>query len=249
MLELFENHKDKIYEELSCIQSQKEQKDILIVVKDQLNYVKNCVQSIKDNTENYNLYFWDNASSEETKEYLRKQNAKIISSRSNFGFIKPNNILAGIGSSPYIILLNSDTVVMKGWDDALITYLKKGYWQVGYSGGVLDNRFYGSKIDFGENVDYIPGWCFAITRELYRKHGLFDERLSFAYGEDSDFSLRLKSYGGKIYALHLGFVRHFENQTIKEVAKTQDVMTSFQNNHEYLRKKWSSFLESKNENL
>jgi len=244
VLELFENHKDKIYEELAYTQENSDQKDILIVVKDQLDYVKNCVQSIKENTENYNLYFWDNASNQETKEYLRKQNGKIISSKNNFGFIKPNNILASMGISPYIILLNSDTVVMKGWDNPLINYLKKGYWQVGYAGGTLDKNFMGGKTVFGDKADYIPGWCFAITRELYKKHGLFDERLNFAYGEDSDFSLRLKSYGGTIYALHLGFVKHFGNQTIKEVSKTQDVMTSFQNNHEYLRTKWSSFLEN-----
>lgn len=249
MLELFENHKDKIYEELAYTQDNFEQKDILIVIKDQLDYVVKCIESIKENTKNYNLYLWDNASNEDTKEYLRKQKAKIISSKKNFGFIKPNNVLAEMGTSPYIILLNSDTVVVKGWDNALINYIKKGYWQVGYSGGVLDKNFLGGKIGFGENVDYITGWCFAVARETYKKHGLFDEKLNFAYGEDSDFSLRLKSYGGTIYALHLELVKHFGNQTIKEVAKTQDVMSSFQSNHEYLRKKWSLFLESKNENL
>ena len=246
MLKLFEIHKDKIYEELQQTQVCNDHKDILIVLKDQLDYVKKCVESIKKNTSNYSLYFWDNASSEETKEYLRKQKAQIISSKKNLGFIKPNNILASIGTSPYIILLNSDTEVLKGWDDPLISYLKKGYWEVGYAGGMLDSNFIGCKTKFGKDVDYIPGWCVAMSRETYRKHGLFDEKLDFAYGEDSDLSLRLKSFGGTIYALHLGLVKHFENKTIQEVAQTQDITTSFIANHEYLRKKWSSF---KNENL
>ena len=49
-------------------------KDIIIVVRDQLDYLKSCIESIENNTENYKLFIWDNASSEPTKKYLEELN-------------------------------------------------------------------------------------------------------------------------------------------------------------------------------
>ena len=42
-------------------------KDILMVVKDQLTYTKSSIESIYENTEDFELYVWDNGSDEETK--------------------------------------------------------------------------------------------------------------------------------------------------------------------------------------
>jgi len=235
-------YKEKIYEEIICASNYRDvSKDILIVVHNQIDYLKKCIQSIRKNTENYQIYIWDNASDQETRQWIEEQkDFFIIRSETNEGFIKPNNYLAKISKNPYLILLNSDTEVLPDWDKALISQIQiNNYSQVGYLGGKLNCQGKGVNFLFGNDIDYIPGWCFCIPRQIYDSYGLFDEEnLFFAYCEDSDLSLRLLESGKKIYALHLGLVVHHENQTIKAVAKLQDCRKSYEHNHEYVAKKY-----------
>lgn len=229
-------------------------KDIIIVVHDQLDYIKKCIESLYKNTQNFTLYLWDNGSMTPTKEYLEEtrhshDNVVLIRHSDNLGFIKPNNELAKLGTSPYIILLNSDTEVLKGWDTALIGWLKgnPNCGVVGYQGGTLDANGKGSGKDrSGDLIDYVCGWCFCITRSIYESNGLFDQdNLSFAYGEDSDFSLRLKEKGLDIYALYIKLVKHYGNITALEVHKEKDTSESFESNHQYIRSRWKDYLENK----
>lgn len=235
-------YKDKIYEEIICAKNYvPTAKDILIVVHNQIDYLKKCVNSIRKNTENYQIYIWDNASNQETQQWIQEQKDCIfVRSETNEGFIKPNNHLAKISKNPYIILLNSDTEVLPDWDKSLISQIQiNKYAQVGYLGGKLNSAGKGVNFLFGDEIDYIPGWCFCISRNIYDEFGLFDEKnLFFAYCEDSDFSLRLLESGKKIYALHLGLVVHHENQTIKTVAKLQDCTKSYEHNHQFVAKKY-----------
>ena len=222
-----------------------------MVVKDQLEYVKQSIESVIENTENYNLYVWDNGSKQPTKDYLQSIMATEIILRreeTNIGFIEPNNALAETGSGDYIILLNSDTKVHKGWDKALIGFLEKNpeYAATGFMGGLVDKEGMGVSTGVGEEVDFICGWCCCFSRKIYEKFGLFDdENLKFAYCEDADFSFRLKEAGLKIYALHLDLAEHFGNKTAKAVKKEgHDLATTFAHNHNYIKKRWSHYLKN-----
>lgn len=232
----------EIAEELSCcFKYEESHKDILIVVHNQLDYLKKCISSIQSCTKNFKIFIWDNGSDIETKEWLSQQkDFFIISNPENIGFIIPNNELAKHGNSEYIILLNSDTEVLPNWDSAMISQIQQNkYAQVGYLGGKVDSEGKGKIFKFGSDLDYVCGWCFCIPRSIYQKYGLFDqENLTFAYCEDSDFSLRLTDSGEKIYALHLGLVIHHENKTIKTVMKEMDCKLSFERNHKFIKKRW-----------
>lgn len=219
-------------------------KDILIVTYNQFDYLRQCVQSIRDNTEDYQIYVWDNGSQEDMRSWLASQPDIIVTrSETNLGFIIPNNRLIAQGQNPFVILLNDDTLVCPGWDKALIAHLQNNMAsQVGYIGGWLDDDAKGSRFGWGGSVDYIPGWCFAISRETYQEFGLFDEALVFAYCEDADFSMRLTEAGKAIYALHLGLVHHFENQTIKNALDSHDCYASFAGNHAVLKTRWGNRL-------
>lgn len=247
-------------EELLLPEGVNDWKDILIVVKDQLSYFEECIESLMHHTNNYHLYIWDNGSKSNVDDYIQKliskcdlenDNWKIttIRSETNTGFIYPNNELVAIGESPYIILLNSDTRVFKNWDTTMIGFLKNNpdVAQVGYWGGYLgpDGKGFGGSN--GWDVDYIPGWCFCINRQTYDQFGLFSDKLRFAYCEDSDFSLRLKESGKKIYALHSLLVHHHENKTVEEVRKEGiiDMRLTFEGNHAYMRDRWKDYLSNK----
>ncbi len=231
-----------------------ETKDILVIVHDQLDYIKQCVESLFQNTDNFTLYLWDNNSMAPTREYLEEvarthNNVVLVRHSENIGFIKPNNELASLGKSTYIILLNSDTKVEKGWDSALIGWLKENpsCAIVGYQGGTLEEDGRGANRErSGPFIDYVCGWCFCIPRkDIYERFGLFDEmNLSFAYGEDSDFALRMKEAGYEIYALSIKLVTHYGNKTSLEVQKEMDTSVSFDRNHQYIRMRWKDYLEN-----
>lgn len=226
-------------------------KDIIVVVHNQLNYVKECLESIRQFTTDYNLYVWDNASDNDTVAYLQSQlgrgNMEMMRSESNVGFIKPNNELVDWGSGEYIILLNSDCVVSQGWWQLLVGFLQKHpeVAMAGGMGGILAEDGVGRGSASGYDIDYIHGYCMAFRRETYEQYGLFNKQLRFAYGEDSDFSLRLKEAGEKIYALYTPLVYHYGNATIKEVKREGkiDVSETLQMNHAYIRLRWKDYLQ------
>lgn len=256
----FEHHFDNVKSELRLAEEAKPVwKDIIIIVRDQLHYFSQCIDTLMNNTSNFHLYIWDNGSKEDTRKYIDSLAAgweydkaddwqiTTIRSETNTGFIEPNNELVSWGDSEYIVLLNSDTKVFDGWDRAMTGFLDKyeDVAQVGYWGGHMgpDGRGFGGAN--GYDVDYIPGWCFCVSRETYNTHGLFDQKLKFAYCEDADLSLRLKEAGKKIYALHAPLVFHYQNKTIVEVEKEGDVdvAATFDANHTYLKDRWRDYLQ------
>lgn len=225
-------------------------KDICVVVHNQLPFVRNCIESVMDQTEDYTLWVWDNGSEAETRSYLESLGEKInlVSCDENRGFIVPANELFERCKSDYVIMLNSDTKVFLGWDESLISQLQADpeLGQVGYQGCLLDEHGMGGRVGSGYDIDYLAGWCFAVRRGEI-EGPLFDSKnLVFAYGEDSDLSMRIREKGRKLYALNLEFVIHYENQTVLEVAKDDQMAANmtcwFEKNHEYIRSRWKEYL-------
>lgn len=256
----FQQYKAEISNELACTYKATDaKKDIIIVVHDQLPYLKACVESIRQNTTNYHLYIWDNASQPDTVEYLQNlmyampDQVDVLRSEENIGFVEPNNQLAKWGKGDYIILLNSDTKVFDGWDRGMVGFLENtpDVKQVGYLGGLLDANGMGGRAAFGYKIDYVCGWCSCLSRKTYDEYGLFDKGLKFAYCEDSDLSIRLQEAGHKIYSLHTLLVHHFENKTITAVheeekgGKRVNLYETFEHNHAYIRNKWHDYLTNK----
>jgi len=232
---------------------QEESIDILMVVKDQYDYVRQSIESIIKNSSNYHLYIWDNGSEELTAKYLQEvallfeDKITLIKNSENSGFIVPNNRLAELGNNDYLILINSDTKVHENWTKPLVNFLKKNsdYSIVGYMGGLLNEEAQGVKINYGEEIDFVCGWCCCMSRSFYNNFGLFDEQnLKFAYCEDADLSLRAKEAGSKIYSLHLDLVEHYGSVTAKAVKEQgTDLSLTFSHNHNYMKKRWNEYLQ------
>jgi GT2 family glycosyltransferase len=241
---------DQIRSELSLAgQARPATKDIIIVVHDQLHWVKQCVESVRKHTTDYTMYIWDNASGIDTSTYLDSLipdgDVQVVRSNENIGFIAPNNDLVNWGNGEYVILLNSDCIVFNGWADSLIGFLQThdDVAIVGASGGVLGEDGIGMRSGFGYDVDYVHGWCMAFSRDTYDRMGLFNKQLKFAYGEDSDFCLRAKEAGKKIYAFHSQLAYHAGNATAKQVRKERDMTQTFEENHQYIRLRWANYLK------
>lgn len=102
---------------------------IIILVHNQLDYTRRCIDSIlKWTPERYELIIVDNGSDEETRTYLCEEVPdvvpegclKIIRMEENLGFAKGNNQGLAVAVAPYLVLLNNDVVVTPGWLTGLI---------------------------------------------------------------------------------------------------------------------------------
>src|SRR5579859_6527191 len=88
-----------------------------------------CVQSIIDNTKDlhYEIILVDNKSTEiNPDEFVKKFRAIIlIKSETNVGFAKGNNLGINRSSGKYILLLNSDTVLLNNAISCAMNFLER----------------------------------------------------------------------------------------------------------------------------
>lgn len=247
--------KELVCQHTFATSGEKRTKDILIVVHDQLEYTKKCLECVVAATKDYNLHIWNNGSSQETTDWLTEFCDKGVPEDvpvclchvpENMGFIEPNNQMAAGMKGDYLILLNSDTEVRTGWDEAMIGWLECNpkYGIVGYEGGLMASNAIGVGVGHGDDIDYVAGWCLCMSNTVYGALGLFDAKnLQFAYGEDTDLGLRVREAGLRSYALHLHYVLHHGNRTTNAVRQVRDLKPTFKANHAYLRRRWASYLE------
>jgi GT2 family glycosyltransferase len=86
-----------------------------------------CVLSILNNTpsSSFEIVVVDNASHDGSSQYIREnfELVRLIVNDSNLGFSRGNNIGIQATKGKYVLLLNSDTIVMQGALDVLVDYL------------------------------------------------------------------------------------------------------------------------------
>ncbi|MFV2058290.1 MAG: glycosyltransferase family 2 protein, partial [Thiohalomonadales bacterium] len=86
-----------------------------------------CVLSILNNTPNisFEIIVVDNASHDGSSQYIQEnyEQVRLIVNDSNLGFSKGNNVGIQATKGKYVLLLNSDTIVIQGAMDVLVDYL------------------------------------------------------------------------------------------------------------------------------
>jgi cellulose synthase/poly-beta-1,6-N-acetylglucosamine synthase-like glycosyltransferase len=95
---------------------------VIVLCYNQLDYTRKCVESILRVTAypNYELVLVDNASTDSTAIYIAEvaathQNVKIVLNKTNRGFAGGNNDGIAVSEGDYLVLLNNDTIVTRGW--------------------------------------------------------------------------------------------------------------------------------------
>ncbi len=218
--------------------SEKPEVSIVIPVYNQLAYTLNCLKSIAENTAgDYEVVVIDDASTDETSRVLSKvKNLRLVTNEQNMGFIESGNRGARTSKGEKILFLNNDTMVTKDWLPPLLEVIKReDVGAVGsmlvYPDGTLQEagsivwndgsaRNYGRGDDpdkpeynYVREVDYCPGACFLVKRDLFEKMGGFDERYKPAYKEIVDLCFSIRSLGYKVMHQPMSVVVHFEGVT------------------------------------
>ncbi|MBD3351652.1 MAG: glycosyltransferase, partial [Candidatus Lokiarchaeota archaeon] len=107
--------------------------EIIIPTKDNLKYLKRCINSILEKTRwiDYQIIIIDNNSrAEETLDYLDslKNNPKfkVLKYKEEFNFSAINNFAASKSNADFLLFLNNDTkVITEGWLEKLVAWAEQ----------------------------------------------------------------------------------------------------------------------------
>jgi glycosyltransferase involved in cell wall biosynthesis/uncharacterized HAD superfamily protein/hypoxanthine phosphoribosyltransferase len=220
------------------VPSEKPEVSIIIPAYNNWRYTLNCLKSIAKNTDgDYEVAVIDDASTDATAEVLsRVKNLNLVTNEQNMGFVESCNRGARASEGKYILFLNNDTMVAKGWLSPLLKIIKKeDVGAVGSklvypdrtlqeAGGIIWND--GLALNYGRGddadkpeynyvreIDYCSGASLMVKRELFEKIGGFDERFKPGYYEDSDLCFSLREIEYKVMYQPMSVVVHFEDVT------------------------------------
>jgi ADP-heptose:LPS heptosyltransferase len=157
----------------------------------------------------------------------------------NLGFQEPNKKALSVATGEFFVMLNNDAVVSGPWLETMLAQFGDPLVAlVGTTRGCcsLDMKFHGYP---GKRFEYVEGSLLACRSALVRECGLFSDYISFAYGEDSDLSLRMQRLGYKIARVNVDF-KHIGQQTSANVPRIKEIQEA---NHQVLRRVWSHYLK------
>lgn len=208
---------------------------VIIVNWNGMHYLEDCLGSFfKSSYKNVEIFFVDNASSDESVAYVRKNypTVKIIQNKENLGFAEGHEEAFRKAKGEAILLLSMDTIVAKNLLEELIDglYAEKNIGVVQpkviiYPDKVIDSigSFFlasGLLYHFGREKDptkamynkqmdvfSAKGACMLFRKEVLDKTGLFDKDY-FAYYEETDLCMRVWLAGYKVRYIPSTFIYH-----------------------------------------
>ena len=173
----------------------------------------------------------------------------LIRNEINLGFIKAVNQGISASKARYVCLLNNDTIVTKGWLEAMIEVAESSP-QIGIINPSSNNlgqkpaagepiklyaeKFRNSAVKTVEMATAI-GFCMLIKREVVEKIGLFDEIYGMGNFEDTDFSKRAAKAGYRAARAVRAYVYHRENSSFRYL---KDFDSGFKRNREIYEFRW-----------
>lgn len=236
---IFNHTKRDLSNHLTLYFSSPPEVSIVLVLYNQLEYTTKCLSSIKSRVKcNYEIIVIDNASTDGTHDYFKKEvnYVRYFRNRENIGFPAAVNQAINKALGDYILFLNNDTVLTDNLVERLIEVTKSdsGIGIVGpisneVSGLQKDkNAKYNSIEDMHKyaaevqqkNKDEIIHFprvaflCTLIKREVIDKIGGLDERFSPGNYED-DFCLRAQLAGYKTVIAKDVFIHHYGSKSFK----------------------------------
>lgn len=190
-------------------------------------------RSLKNSKIKYEIIVVDNNSHDGSKKMLedyakKKQNNTIyIQTNTNLGFGKGNNLGVKKSNGKYILLINSDTIVLNRAIEKLFYFYKENEKKVHFLGPKLLNKdltpqpsaayFFSLPVVFAAlflkgdywgltrfspnkfcQVDWLSGACILTKKTYYNILNGFDEKI-FMYMEEVDLLYRAKKLGLKTY--------------------------------------------------
>jgi len=241
---------------------------IIIPVYNNYNYTKTCIESIRKNSEDYEIIVIDNCSEDQTEGLRQEKDVKYYRLDKNEGFAKACNIGASYANGNFLLFLNNDTIVTKDWLK-LLTKHYKYFINLGIVGAKgnnvsgLQNEFTGN---FGDNVlidifiekkaqiitkenynririyPQIRGFCMLMKKDLFIEVKGFDENYILGGYEDDDICLKALHNGYINAIIEDCFIYHFGSKTL-ELIEPNKLKEINLHNEQYFINKWGCNLQ------
>ena len=241
---------------------------IIILCYNQLEYTERCIDSIIRNTayRNYELILVDNCSEDATSLFLSGaarfgKPMRIVLNSENHGFPKGNNEGISLARGKYLILLNNDTIVTRGWITGLKKHFSEG--KVGAVGAITNAIGNEAMVTlgYGNDITQMPAlaysytsahmgetypndgtlamFCLMISRAAYDEAGPLDEAYGMGMFEDDDFCYSLSRHGYEIVLAEDVFIHHFGSKSFSQIP-TEIHLARFNQNKSYFENKWNT---------
>jgi GT2 family glycosyltransferase len=233
---------------------------IIILTHNGLSFTKECISSIFTHTrENFELILIDNASTDGTVQYLNTlPKTTVIANKINRGFSGGCNQGLKAAKGEYIVFLNNDTVVTRGWLKRLLWWLNHDE-SIGIVGprsnyivaeqvvhpvpykSIQELPHFAARWSIdnykqGREATYLSGLCMAFRKTLVSQIGGLDERFFPGYYEDTDFCVRARIYGKRLWIANDVYLHHYGSSSFKT---NRDVhFTSIQDSSKKFLDKW-----------
>ena len=233
------------FKEKTKIKVKEDNVSIIMAVKDNIEYLKQCVKSIYKYTKTkFELIIVDNDSNDKVKEFLkilkdRTKNVKIITNSRNMNFAYGYNQAIQIAKYDYMCMLDIDTIVTPNWLSRMLSCVNKNE-DCGIccpSQSYLKDMIYAPFVR-NENIDIVEdvvnfsktlknefeerqifkiyGFCHLVKREVFEDIGVYDWKRYYGLGaNDTDLFWRATLKGYKLYWAKGAYVHHFHSK-IKE---------------------------------
>lgn len=203
------------------------------------SYLRGCLDSLRcQSAAPFSIIIVDNGSSDGSVSLIREEYPEVILEvlDKNYGFCKAVNIGIKMAQTPYVILLNNDTVCTPTFVEALTEAIKKRPDCFSCASKMVQMQ-HPDLMDNGGDYYCALGWAFACgkgkpavkynrpreifsacagaaiyRRAVFDEIGLFDE-VHFAYLEDIDVSYRAKIAGYRNYYIPEAVMKHVGSAT------------------------------------
>lgn len=237
---------------------------IVVVTHGGLVFTRLCLESVLAHTEGaYELVVVDNASPDDTADYLRALTARdgrvrVLFNEANVGFAAASNQGVDVGRAGAVVLLNSDTIVPPGWLSGLLRHLEDQ--RVGAVGPVTNRSGTESEIpaEYGTyeellelaerrardragarlEVGMLTMFCVALRQEVVAAVGPLDPRFGAGTLEDDDYAERLRRAGYQLFCAEDVFVHHFGEASFGYLVATGEYDRLLAENRARFGAKW-----------
>lgn len=196
---------------------------VLLNREEHRNTVEACMDSVIENSEDYEFIIVDDGSKLDTEFLKENADVYIRHNPTNKGISPSWNDGLRVARGQYIVVINDDITVKPGWLDGLAKAFE--FVDCGVSAPAVSHVPHPDQ-GIEENNKWYPGYCFMLNRDsiarLYAEEaatketvpGYFDENFVPFNGEDVDYWHRLTKAGMKLYRVWDVEIWHAEGDTI-----------------------------------
>ena len=238
---------------------------IVIVAFADASRLAACLDSVFAHTQhpNYGVVVVDNSGADAIRELLaavaaREPRLQVLHNPRNAGFARANNQgIEAAGACDYVVLLNDDTVVTRGWLTRLLRHLEtpdvelvgpvtnwagnEARIEVAYSTleqmHVFADAFTRRNPGLAKDIPMLAMFCVAMRRGLLDRIGPLDERFGVGMFEDDDFSRRVRQAGGRVVCAEDVFVHHWGRSSFGALPDVE-YRRLFEENRRRFEEKW-----------